>query len=87
MSDTVSKLRHALSALNPTHLVIEDESAHHADHHGHQGGGHYRIHIISDQFEGLSMLQRHRLIFTIVRELMHTDIHALSISAKTPSES
>jgi len=34
----------------------------------------------------LSQINRHKLIYKTLDELMKTEIHALSISAKTPSE-
>ena len=43
--------------------------------------------IVSDAFEGLRPLQRHRKIFEALGGLMETDIHALSIQAKAPGES
>ena len=81
---TTEKLQQLLTAaLNPTELVIEDDSANHAGHAGNMGGGHYNVMIVSDQFEGLSLIKRHRLVYDAVDELMASDIHALSIKAKT----
>ena len=89
MNDTpVEKLRSRLQeALAPEKLEIVDESANHAGHAGAaSGGGHYILHIVSSAFEGKSPIQRHRLVFDAVGDMMHTDIHALSIQAKTPAE-
>lgn len=74
-------------ALAPTQLEIVDETARHAGHAGAaSGGGHYIVHIVSGTFEGKSPIQRHRLVFDAVGDMMHTDIHALSIQAKAPGE-
>lgn len=87
MTKTVECLHQLLTdALSPTALTIEDDSASHAGHAGNTGGGHYNVTIISDQFEGLSLIKRHRLVYDAVDELMVSDIHALSIKAKSPSE-
>lgn len=86
MTDTVSKLEKSLAELNPRHLDIQDDSDLHAGHAGNTGGGHYTITIVSDDFANLSLLKRHRLVYDTVGILMKTDIHALSIHAKTPAE-
>jgi BolA protein len=72
-------------ALQPELLEIIDESHHHVGHAGARDGrGHFRLHVVSTEFTGLSALQRHRLIYTALGELMQTDIHALSIEAELP---
>ncbi|RLA12299.1 MAG: BolA family transcriptional regulator [Gammaproteobacteria bacterium] len=87
MTDTASKLELALTQLNPSYLNIQDDSALHAGHAGNTGGGHFTITIISDNFDGLSIIKRHRLVYDAAKVLMEKDIHALSIHAKTPAES
>lgn len=72
-------------AFSPVRLDIRDDSAKHAGHAGAREGGHFAIHIVSDAFAGLSSLERHRLVYAAVAELMGRDIHALSISAEAPS--
>lgn len=86
MTDTVSKLEQALQTLNPTYLDIQDDSALHAGHAGNTGGGHYTVSIVSEQFNNLSLLKRHRLVYDAAKSLMNTDIHALSILARTADE-
>jgi BolA protein len=74
-------------ALAPVELEIVDESARHAGHAGAAGGaGHYLLHIVSTAFEGKNPVQRHRLVFEAVGDLMQSEIHALSIQARTPEE-
>lgn len=59
----------------------------HAGHEGAKsGGGHYRLTIVSERFEGLRLVMRHRLVYDSVHDMMHTDIHALAITALAPSE-
>lgn len=83
---TISAIEEALEALNPELVEIEDDSAKHAGHAGNTGGGHYNVLIVSDAFDGLPLIKRHRLVFEQVNDLMQSQIHALSIKAKTPSE-
>jgi BolA protein len=86
--DRIEKLESRLQeALAPTRLEIVDETARHAGHAGAAGGGgHYILHIVASAFEGKSPIQRHRLVFDAVGDMMHNDIHALSIQAKAPGE-
>ncbi len=86
MTDTTVKLEKALEHLNPTYLEIQDDSALHAGHAGNMGGGHYTITIVSELFEGLSIIKRHRLVYDAAKILLEKEIHALSINAKVPSE-
>jgi BolA protein len=77
-----------VEALNPEMLEIIDESAKHAGHAGAaSGGGHFIVQIVSTAFEGKNLIQRHRLVYDAVDDIMHTEIHALSIQAKAPDES
>lgn len=74
-------------AFTLTHLEIIDESHKHAGHVGaREGGGHFLVIIVSLQFIGKTLVQRHRMVFAAVDELMNTAIHALSIKAQTPEE-
>ena len=85
----VDAIRHALeTAFRPRSLVVVDDSARHAGHAGARDGrGHFNVEVVSDDFEGLTALQRHRAVYAALGELMTTDIHALSIRAHTPQES
>jgi len=75
------------AALAPTSLEIEDESHRHAGHAGAKDGrGHFRVDVVSAAFAGLSPIARHRAVYAAVGGLMDTDIHALSIRARTPAE-
>lgn len=75
------------AALAPVSLEVEDDSARHAGHAGARDGrGHFNVDVVSAAFEGLSPLARHRAVYAAVGRLMETDIHALSIRARTPAE-
>lgn len=81
-------IRDALqAALAPTQLDIRDDSHRHAKHPGARDGrGHFHVEIVSAAFAGLSPLARHRAVYAALGELMTTDIHALSMRARTPEE-
>ena len=73
--------------LAPASLEITDESAKHAGHAGAaSGGGHFIVHIVADAFRDKTLIQRHRLVYEAVDDIMHREIHALSIQAQTPDE-
>ena len=76
------------SRLAPLQIRILDESARHAGHVGAQPGGesHFQLEIVSHQFEGLSRVQRHRLIYEALGNAFDEGLHALRIIAKAPNE-
>jgi len=75
------------NALAPSQLEVHDDSHLHAGHAGAaSGGGHFRVKIVSERFEGQRLVMRHRLVYDAVQGMMHTDIHALAITAHAPSE-
>jgi BolA protein len=74
-------------ALHTDRVELIDDSHLHAGHAGaKEGKGHFRVRVVSDDFDGLRTLQRHQLVYRSLGELMQTDIHALSITALTPDE-
>ena len=80
-------LRERLSILAPSQLELIDDSALHAGHEGARGGGgHYRLRIVSASFAGKSTLQRHRLVYDTLGDLMRCRSHALSIQSLSPDE-
>ncbi|TDJ34051.1 MAG: BolA family transcriptional regulator [Gammaproteobacteria bacterium] len=71
----------------PTELLIKDQSHLHAGHAGAKDGkGHFDVTIVSQAFDGVNRLQRHRMVYAALSKLIETDIHALSVKALTPSE-
>lgn len=80
-AERVAFIRERLSkSLEPTHLEVIDESHLHVGHEGAKDGrGHFRVRIASKKFNGLRTIQRHRLVYDAVGDLMSTDIHALAI--------
>ncbi len=74
--------------LTPDRLEIEDESARHHGHAGArpEGESHFRVTIVSATFEGMSRLERQRLVYRLLAEEMKSDIHALALTTLTPAE-
>jgi BolA protein len=84
---TADAMRGLLAALEPQSIEILDDSHKHAGHAGaRDGGGHYRLNIVSPRFAGLSTMQRHRMVYDSLAPLMQREIHAVSITARAPEE-
>lgn len=80
-------LTERLHGLQPEVLELRDDSHLHIGHAGNRGGGHYALLLVSEQFEGVPKLQRQRMIQAALSDLFADKrIHALSISARSPSE-
>jgi BolA family transcriptional regulator, general stress-responsive regulator len=80
-------MRQRLAALMPIELEIIDKSHLHAGHAGARSGrGHYALRIRAAAFAGKTPIQRHRLVYEALGDMLQTDIHALSIKALAPGE-
>ena len=88
MSTRADIIRQRLvEAFSPESLELVDESAKHAGHTGNKaGGGHYLVTIVSEAFAGKSTIQRHRMVYEALGDMMKSEIHALSIKALTPDQ-
>ena len=80
--ERIKKMEEKLRSLSPNYIKIEDEGHLHVGHAGAKKGGHFKLIISSECFNGLSTVERHKLIYKSLGELMDTEIHALSISIK-----
>lgn len=81
-------LTFALQVLNPSHLILENESHQHA---GYFEGkeSHFKLTIVSEAFVNLRLAARHQKIYAIAEPFLTRgggQIHALAIHAYTPSE-
>jgi len=87
-SATADRIEQRLqAALAPLECVIHDDSAQHVGHAGaRDGGGHYRVRIVAQGFDGLSVIARHRMVYHALADLMQHEIHALAIEALAPAD-
>ena len=73
-------------------LEIIDESSQHAGHAGAKGVSspsgetHFRVKVVSDSFEGLRTIDRHRMVYVVLEEELVGPLHALSLETLTPEE-
>ncbi len=81
MQDTITQ--QLTQTFSPTHLSVENESHMHNVAPGSES--HFKVTIVSDQFEGLMLIKRHRLVNAVLKDVLHT-IHALALHTMTPDE-
>lgn len=88
MSDRIQRIRTRLSeALDTDDIAVVDESHKHVGHAGARTGlGHFAVTVRSPVFADRSMIERHRLVYEALGEMMQTDIHAVSIRALAPDD-
>jgi BolA protein len=81
-------LRRLNSALSPTRIELVDDSEQHRGHGGYNPAGesHFTLRIESAAFAGKSRVERQRMIYGALGELMRERVHALSIRASAPGE-
>ena len=81
-------LRRLGSALSPTRIDLVDDSEQHRGHGGYNpdGESHFSLAIESPAFAGKSRVERQRMVYAALGELMDSRVHALSIRATAPGE-
>ncbi|GMH82624.1 hypothetical protein TL16_g09321 [Triparma laevis f. inornata] len=65
---------------SPTFLQVLNES--HMHNVPKNSETHFKVVVISDQFKGVKLLQRHKLVNVALKEELEGEVHALSIVAK-----
>jgi len=81
-------LRRLNSALSPTSIELIDDSEQHRGHGGYNPAGesHFTLRIESPAFAGKTRVERQRMIYSALGDLMRERVHALSIRASAPGE-
>ena len=76
------------SALSPMRVRLVDDSEKHRGHGAYNPAGesHFTLDIESAAFAGKSRVERQRMIYKALGDLMHERVHALSIEARAPGE-
>lgn len=86
---TAEELKQILiNRLQAALVEVIDDSAKHRGHAGvrQSGGGHYQALVVSDVFDGLTRVARHQKVYSVLRDEMSSNIHALSLQLFTPAE-
>lgn len=76
--------RKVAAGCRPLHLEVVNESAMHNVPPGSET--HFRLTVVSEQFENRNLVARHRLLNEILTEELQGPVHALSLQALTPDE-
>ena len=81
-------LRRLSEALAPSRIKLTDQSEQHRGHGGHNPAGesHFALVIESPAFAGRSRVERQRMVYAALGELMDARVHALTIRAAAPGE-
>jgi len=76
------------AAFTPQRLDVYDDSDRHHGHTGAREGGetHFRVMIVSDAFDRLSRVDRHRRVNETLAQELNDRVHALSLTVLTPDE-
>ena len=80
-------VRRLNSALSPTQIELIDDSEQHRGHGGYnpEGESHFTLRIESAAFAGKTRVERQRMIYAALGDLMRERVHALSIKASAPA--
>ena len=70
--------------LQPLHLQVENESNRHNVPAGSES--HFKVVLVSDAFDGKSMVARHRMINEILVDELQNKIHALALHTYTRND-
>ena len=72
--------------LDLIHFEIKDFTGRHLNHKLNEGGFHLETTIVSDNFIDKNLIDRHRMVYDAMGELMKHEIHALSMKTLTKAE-
>ena len=88
MSVAASVRARLTDAFEPTRLDVVDESHLHAGHAGArpEGETHFRVEIVAAAFDGISRVERQRMVYRALKDELGDRIHALALRARSPGE-
>lgn len=75
-------IENKLKTLDPTTLIITNDSDLHTHHPGNtskDGESHFSIEIASTKLENLSKIEQHKIINNLLKDEFENGLHALSI--------
>lgn len=75
-------------AFEPVHLDVVDESHLHAGHAGArpEGETHFRVDIVAAAFDGVSRIERQRMVHRVLEDELGDRVHALALRTRAPGE-
>ncbi|MBT1450344.1 BolA/IbaG family iron-sulfur metabolism protein [Glaciecola sp. XM2] len=73
-----------LQDLSPSYLLVENESHMHSVPENSET--HFKVTLVTEQFDGLRLLQRHRKINQLLADELAGPVHALALHTYTQDE-
>ena len=73
-----------LSHFDPVHLEVINESANHNVPAGSES--HFKVVLVTSQFDGKRLINRHRAVNAVLKEELAEQIHALALHTYTEQE-
>ena len=75
MEDIQTKIKNSISKnISVTHLVVDGD------------GSHFQAVIVSNDFDGMNRVERHKLVYGSLGNCFESDVHALSFKTYTEDE-
>ena len=76
------------AALAPARIELSDDSEQHRGHGGYNPAGesHFSLVVESAAFAGKSRVERQRMVYAALGDLMRERVHALTVKARAPGE-
>ena len=74
------------TSLEVEHFEVKDFTGRHLNHEQHDGGFHLESIIVSDEFLEKSLIERHKIVYAALGDLMKHEIHAFSMKTLTIQE-
>ena len=85
--DISNKIEQKLTGnLELLHFEVKDFTGRHLNHEQHDGGFHLEAVIVSENFINKSLIERHKMIYAALGDLLKHEIHAFSMKTLTPDE-
>ena len=85
--ERVDVIRDRLAVLEPIELEVLNDSHLHAQHAGNRdGANHFTVTMRSAKFDGVSRVQRQRMIYELLEDLMPSPVHALALKLSGSEE-
>lgn len=70
--------------LKPRHLEVVNESDRHNVPPGSES--HFKVVLVSDAFDGMSLVSQHRMVYALLGEELENTVHALALHTYSPSD-
>ncbi|AHX11670.1 bolA-like family protein [Neorickettsia helminthoeca str. Oregon] len=74
------------SALNVVYCDVKNTSEEHFGHTGYSKNSHFEVVVVSSDFDGLTRVVRHKMLFKILEKYLNNGVHAISMKLWTVDE-